>query len=77
MKIEYNLINNNKTQDLIPLLKGAKVLKTKWVYKIKNPENNLDLNKITFKSRFITKRFKQLYNLNYLKTYILVIKQIT
>ena len=76
MKIEYNSINNNKTWDLVPLPKRAKVLKTKWVYKIKNPENSLDLNKITFKSRFIAKGFEQLYGLNYLETYILVIKQI-
>src|SRR5271168_5110705 len=76
MKIEYNSINNNKTWDLVPLPKGAKVLKTRWVYKIKNPENSLDLNKITFKFRFITKGFEQLYGLNYLETYASVIKQI-
>ena len=58
MKIEYNSINNNNTQELVPLPKGVKALKTKWVYKVKNPKNSLDINKVIFKSRFITKGFE-------------------
>ncbi len=40
MKIEYNSLNKNNTWDLVPLLKGAKALKTRWVYKAKNPNNS-------------------------------------
>jgi hypothetical protein len=76
MKIEYNSLNNNKTWDLVPLPKGAKALKTRWVYKVKNPNNSQNVNDITFKSRFVDKSFEQLYSLNYIETYAAVIKQL-
>ena len=75
MKIEYNSLNKNKTWDLVPLPKGAKALKTRWVYKIKNPNNSQDISDITFKSRFVAKGFEQLYGLDYLETFAAVIKQ--
>jgi hypothetical protein len=76
MKIEYNSLNNNKTWDLVPLPKGAKALKTRWVYKVKNPNNSQNVNDVTFKSRFVAKGFEQLYGLNYIETYAAVIKQL-
>ena len=78
MKIEYNSINNNNTWELVPLPIGARVLKTRWVYKLKNPKNSLDLDseEVEFKSRFVAKGFEQLYGLDYLETYAAVIRQI-
>ena len=77
MKIEYNKLNNNNTWELVPLPQGARVLKTRWVYKLKNPKNSLDLDseEVEFKSRFVAKGFEQLYGLDYLETYAAVIKQ--
>ena len=51
---------------------NTKVLKSRWVYKIKDESS---INPI-FKSRFIAKGFEQLYGLNYIETYASVIKQI-
>ena len=51
---------------------NTKVLKSRWVYKIKD---KLFINLI-FKFRFIVKGFEQLYSLNYIETYASVIKQI-
>ena len=55
----------------MPLPKGVKPLKTRWVYKIKNPE----ISPI-FKSRFVAKGFEQIYRLDYIETFASVIKQI-
>jgi hypothetical protein len=76
MKIEYNSLNNNNIWELVSLPKGAKALKTRWVYKVKTPDNSQDISEIIFKSRFVTKGFEQLYGLDYLETYAAVIKQI-
>jgi hypothetical protein len=56
----------------VPRPINTKVLKSKWVYKIKDESS---INPI-FKSRFVVKGFKQLYGLNYIETYTSVIKQI-
>ena len=53
MELELNSLKDNNTWELVPLPKGVKPLKTRWVYKIKNPE----ISPI-FKSRFIAKGFK-------------------
>jgi hypothetical protein len=76
MKLEYNSLNNNNTWELVPLPEGAKALKTRWVYKVKNPDNSQNINEVIFKSRFTAKGFEQLYGLDYLETYAAVIKQI-
>jgi hypothetical protein len=76
MKIEYDSLHKNNTWELVPLPKGAKALKTRWVYKIKNPNNSQNINEVVFKSRFVAKGFEQLYGLDYLETFAAVIKQI-
>ena len=77
MKTELDLLTKNKTWELVPLPEGAKPLKTRWVYKIKNPNNSQDLTSsdVVFKSRFVAKGFEQLYGLDYLETFAAVIKQ--
>ena len=72
MSLELHTLNDNNTWDLVPRPAKAKVLKSRWVYKIKDL---LSINPI-FKSRFVAKGFEQLYGLNYIETYASVIKQI-
>jgi hypothetical protein len=72
MKIELDTLKDNNTWELIPRPTNVKVLKSRWVYKIKDQQS---INPI-FKSRFVAKGFEQLYSLNYIETYASVIKQI-
>ena len=72
MDLELETLNNNSTWDLVPRPLNIKVLKSRWVYKIKDID---PINPI-FKSRFVAKGFEQLYGLNYIETYASVIKQI-
>jgi hypothetical protein len=72
MQLELDTFNNNNTWELVPRLSNIKVLKSRWVYKIKDIST---LNPV-FKFRFIAKGFEQLYSLNYIETYASVIKQI-
>ncbi len=70
--LELETLNNNSTWDLVPRPTNTKVLKSRWVYRIKDSNT---INPI-FKSRFVAKGFEQLYGLNYIETYASVIKQI-
>ena len=75
MNIELNILKENNTWELIPLPEGVRPLKTKWVYKIKNPKNSSNISDIIFKARFVAKGYEQLYGLEYIETYAAVIKQ--
>jgi hypothetical protein len=66
-----SLISNN-TWELVPKPKDAKVLNTRWVYKLKPNKNNTT----EFKARFVAKGFEQLYGLDYIDTFAAVIKQL-
>jgi len=72
MKTELDTLEDNNTWDLVPRPNNTKVLKSRWVYKIKDIESLTPI----FKSRFVAKGFEQLYGLNYIETYASVIKQI-
>jgi hypothetical protein len=72
MQLELDTLNNNNTWELVPRPSNIKVLKSRWVYKIKDIST---LNPV-FKSRFVANGFEQLYGLNYIETYASVIKQI-
>ena len=76
MQTELDSLNSNNTWDLVPLLIGIKPLKTRWVYKVKNPNNSPNIEDVSFKSRFVAKGFEQLYELDYIDTFTSVIKQI-
>ena len=54
MKLELDTLNNNNIWKLVPRPKNIKVLKSRWVYKIKD----IDTLSPIFKSRFIAKGFK-------------------
>jgi hypothetical protein len=72
MQLELDTLNNNNTWELVPRPSNIKVLKSRWVYKIKDIST---LNPV-FKSRFVAKGFEQLYGLNYIETYASATKQI-
>ena len=72
MLLELDTLKNNNTWDLVLRPINTKVLKSRWVYKIKDETSNNPI----FKSRFVAKGFEQLYGLNYIETYASVIKQI-
>jgi hypothetical protein len=72
MKTELDTLEDNNTWDLVPRPNNTKILKSRWVYKIKDIESLTPI----FKSRFVAKGFKQLYGLNYIETYASIIKQI-
>jgi hypothetical protein len=67
---ELNILYNNNIWELVPKSNNIKVLISCWAYKIKNKSNYFE-----FKSRFCIKSFIQLYGLDYIKTFVRVIKQ--
>ena len=77
MEVELNTLNSNNTWTLVPRPKGSRPIKTRWVFKIKNPKNSTLINDIIFKARFVAKGFEQLYGLEYIETFASVVKQIS
>ena len=51
MHEEMNSLNKNKTYDLVELPKGKKVLKDKWVLKLKKDDDKL----VKYKARLVVK----------------------
>ena len=51
MHKEMNSLNKNKTYDLVELPKGKKVLKNKWVLKLKKDDDKL----VKYKARLVVK----------------------
>jgi hypothetical protein len=73
MKREINTLKNNNTWKLVPRPKNRKIIKTKWVHKIKkNDDKSLE-----YKSRFVAKGFEQIYGIDYNETFAAVIKQMS
>ncbi|CZS91993.1 uncharacterized protein RCO7_03767 [Rhynchosporium graminicola] len=66
-----SLENHNTWKVVDSNTKTIKLLKTRWVYKIKELESEY----YEFKARFVAKGFEQLYGINYLDTYASVVKQ--
>ena len=77
IKVELNILNSNNTWTLVLKLKLIRLIKTCWVFKIKNPNNLTLINNIIFKAQFVAKRFEQLYGFEYIKTFANIIKQIS
>ena len=69
MNIELNTLKNNNTWKLVKKPTNIKPIKTRQIYKIKY--NN---SQAIFKAKFVTKDFKQIYDLDYIETFALVIK---
>ena len=55
MKEEIKSLHENNTYELVKLPKGKKLLKNKWVFKIKNGE---EISQPRYKARLVVKGFR-------------------
>ena len=70
MHEEMNSLNKNKTYDLVELPKGKKVLKNKWVFKLKKDGDKL----VKYKARLVIKGFSQKQGINFDEIFSPVVK---
>ena len=71
IEIELDSLKSNNTWDLASKPPKTKVIKTRWVFKLKQIGSS-----VQFKARFVAKGFEQLYGLDYQETFAAVIKQL-
>ena len=71
MDEEYRSLMENDTWDLVPLPKGRKLIKCKWVYKTKYASYGIVER---LKERFVSKGFSQVEGIDYNETFALVAK---
>ena len=69
MDEEMKSLHDNHTYDLVPLPKGKKVLKSKWIFKKKN-----DGDFIKYKARLVVKGFAQKKGIDFNKNFSAVVK---
>ncbi len=74
MKNENNFLLANKTWSLTNALKDKRMLRDKWVYKIKRNERDEILR---YKTRWIVRDFEQIEELNYTKIFASMIKSMS
>ena len=66
MNEEYRSLLANDTWDLVPLPKGRKLVRCKWVYRTKfGPDGKVDKHK----ARLIAKGFSQFEGIDYTETF--------
>ena len=70
MHEEMNSLNKNKTYDLVELPKGKKVLKNKWVFKLKKDGDKL----VKYNVRLVVKGFNQKQEIDFDEIFSLVVK---
>ena len=73
MQEEYDSQIDNKTWTLVDRPKGRKIIRSRWVYKVKDDGEG---NK-RFKSRLVAKGFSQVPGIDYFETYSPVVKMET
>jgi hypothetical protein len=71
MKNENIFLLINEIWTLINFFKDRRVLRDKWVYKIKKEEHDEILR---YKTRWVIREFEQVERLNYTKTFVSMIK---
>ena len=71
MDEEYRSLMANDTWDLVPLLKGRKLVRCKWVYKTKYAS---DGSVERLKAMLVAKGFSQVEGIDYNETFALVAK---
>ncbi len=74
MKNENIFFLINEIWTLIDLFRNKRVLRDKWIYKIKKKEHDEILR---YKTRWVIRDFEQIEELNYTKTFISVIKSMS
>lgn len=66
MDEEIAALNKNKTWQLVDKPRGRKIIKSKWVFKLKHdPEGNIQ----RYKARLVAKGYSQIPNIDYKETY--------
>ena len=71
MEEEYNSLIKNNTWNLVPLPKGRKVVRCKWIYRTKIvADGSVDKHK----ARLVAKGFSQVPSIDYTKTFAPVTK---
>ena len=71
MNDEINSLKENKTWDLVRLPAGKRVVKNKWVFKLKKGS---DGKIVKYKARMVAKGFTQRYGIDYEETYSPVVR---
>ncbi|KAE8907367.1 Retrovirus-related Pol polyprotein from transposon TNT 1-94 [Phytophthora fragariae] len=68
---EYNALIKNFTWELVPRQKNMKVLRNRWVFRVKyKADGEID----RFKARLVIKGFMQVYGIDYLEVYSPVVR---
>ncbi|XP_072067879.1 retrovirus-related Pol polyprotein from transposon TNT 1-94 [Arachis hypogaea] len=71
MQEEMKSLLENDTYELVKLPKGMRVLKNKWVFRIKNEEHN---SKPRYKARLVVRGFSQRKGVDYEEIFSLVVR---
>ena len=71
MREELKSLHENKTYELVNLPKGRKVLKNKWVYRLKHEEGN---SQPRYKARLVVKGFGQKKGIDFDEIFSPVVK---
>ncbi len=74
MKNENNSLLINEIWTLVNSLRNRRVLRDKWVYKIKRERHDEILR---YKTRWVIREFEQVEKLNYTKTFVSMIKSMS
>jgi hypothetical protein len=74
MKNENKFLLINETWILTNSLKNRRVLRDKWIYKIKREEHDEILR---YKTRWVIREFEQIEKLNYTETFVSMIKSMS
>ena len=72
MQTEMESLHRNGTWDLVPIPKGKRPVKCKWVYKLKEPVNPDEKPK--YKARLVAKGYSQIPGIDYTDIYSPVVK---
>ena len=74
MKSEMNSIEENKSWNLVKLLKNRRALQCRWVFQLKEIS---DLASRKYKVKFVATGFRQEYNVDFGEIFSLIVKMTT